>query len=469
MDFSIPKDIFIAAVIFAVLPIFFPFLLPVVIIGVLLVFAVILFGEKTFIFIGIISFLTLTSTISIQLRTIVQIFNVIIFIYLFFKKYGLDLRKYPKLPKEIKIVLVFVCLSMLTATIFSKFIFLGVEQIIRLSIFLSIVYSIYALTENIHDVKLLVFSLLLVGIIYSTTLFIELAKNDFNFIQLNLKQLDKVNNDYLNMNTIGSLLIITISISLSAFFGTNTKKYKILYGFLLFIYFVGLLITNSRAAILCVAVSSLIILYKLRKHFIKKIIYTFFFIIPLFFLKPVYNFFDIYFRLERLSTGRDVILSTIFNVIKDNWILGTGPAATKYSLYPHLPFMLGSPAEKFMAFHYGEIEFGHAHNFYLFFWSDLGLLGLFTSILLPVMFFKMCIRLLHKWKEVDLQNYYLLLGILAAGVGLFIRGFFEWGNLISYGTLSIDLPFWILLIILSFFYFDKSGGKIEKTQESLSS
>lgn len=186
-------------------------------------------------------------------------------------------------------------------------------------------------------------------------------------------------------------------------------------------------------------------------------------VVPLFFINPISDFIDIYFRLERLSTGRDVIFDVIYNVIKDNIILGVGPAATKYALYPHLDFMLGSPAERFIAFHYNEIEFGHAHNFYLFFWSDLGLLGLFTSILLPVLFFKLCSKAIKKTKNLDTDYYLVSLGITAAGIGLFIRGFFEWGNLISYGTIGIDLPFWILLIILSYI----NQNKINETDRIL--
>jgi hypothetical protein len=43
-----------------------------------------------------------------------------------------------------------------------------------------------------------------------------------------------------------------------------------------------------------------------------------------------------------------------------------------------------------------------------------------------------------------------LMGILAlsTGVGLLTRGFFESLNIVSYGWLSGDLPFWIIVISL---------------------
>ena len=59
---------------------------------------------------------------------------------------------------------------------------------------------------------------------------------------------------------------------------------------------------------------------------------------------------------------------------------------------------------------------------------------------------------MKKFKGLSNEYYWLTVGITAAGIGLFIRGFFEWGNLISYGTLGTDLPFWLIFIILIYLY-----------------
>ncbi|MEO8398799.1 MAG: O-antigen ligase family protein [Ignavibacteriaceae bacterium] len=457
------NGIILISVLAALSALLIPKLLVIGILGILVLAMAQIYGEKTFVFISIISFLTLTSSLSVELRTAVQVFNILILFYLFFKNYGLDFKTYPKIPKELAILLFFVFLSMFTATFFSYYIFLGIQQIIRLVIFLAIIYFIYSLTKTNADIRLLLFSLITVGIIYSFTLFGELAENNFSFIQLNLSQLEKVSSDYINMNSFGSFFLIIISIVLSFYLSVKENYIKWLLLISLFFLTLSLFITNSRAAILSVAVSSVFIFYNLNKRLLKKMIIAGLLVVPLFFINPISDFIDIYFRLERLSTGRDVIFDVIYNVIKDNIILGVGPAATKYALYPHLDFMLGSPAERFIAFHYNEIEFGHAHNFYLFFWSDLGLLGLFTSILLPVLFFKLCSKAIKKTKNLDTDYYLVSLGITAAGIGLFIRGFFEWGNLISYGTIGIDLPFWILLIILSYI----NQNKINETDRIL--
>ena len=409
-----------------------------------------IYEERFLIFSAIVSFLVITSTISIELRTIVQFGNIFILFFLFIKRFGLNFIEYPKVPKLVLFLIAMLYAAMIISTVFSDFIFLGVKEILRLTAFLLIVYFFFALIKSTVEIKLYLVALLATAIIYSIFIFYGFAQNDFSLVKVNLEELQKVNGNYLNMNAIGSFLMISISILLSFYLGTNLKSNKKLLFGAIIIFSSALIITNSRAAILATALSSIYILFKLNKRLLKIFSIAALFIIPLLFINPISDYIDIYLRLEKLSTGRDYILDVIYKIIKDNFILGVGPAATKFAIYPHMDFMLGTHAERFLAFHYNEIEFGHAHNFYLFFWSDLGLLGLFTSILLPIVFFKMCIKAIRKTKKFNPDYNLLSIGILGAGIGLFIRAFFEWGNLISYGTIGVDLPFWLLMVILSY-------------------
>lgn len=50
--------------------------------------------------------------------------------------------------------------------------------------------------------------------------------------------------------------------------------------------------------------------------------------------------------------------------------------------------------------------------------------------------------------------YFIILGIIAVGIALFIRGLFEAIGLIYYGYITADLPFWILFGIFIFTYFN---------------
>lgn len=407
-------------------------------------------SKNVIIFLIILSLLTITSSISVGLRAAVQLASIFILFYLFFRTYGFEFSIYPKIPNELSLLVAAILISMIISTIFSNYSILGIQQIIRFVVFLFIIYFIYSLTRENNDVKILFYSLIVVGFIYTVIIFNELAKNNFNFIELNLSQLEQVSSEYINLNSFGSFFIIIISIILSFLMGKKERTIKWALGVLFIILIGGLIITNSRGAILAVLMSSMFVLYVLNKKVLKRILFFLILILPVFFIETVSKFVDVYFRMERLTTGRDLIFDVTFNIIKNNSILGVGPAATKYSMYSNLDVMLGSPAEKFLAFHYNEIEFGHAHNFYLFYWSDLGILGLFSAILLPILFFRLTYKAIKKTKNTNLDYYLITLGITTAGIGLFVRAFFEWGNLISYGTIGTDLPFWILIIILSY-------------------
>jgi O-antigen ligase len=341
---------------------------------------------------------------------------------------------------------------MIISTVFSNYILLGCKEIGRLSIFLIIAYLFFGLLRSEKDLRIYLAALFCTGLVYILNVTYGFIQNGFNIFIPNLEELVKPKGDYLNLNSIGSFFIIIISLLLALFLSDKNKKRRSYLLIFISIYVFALIITNSRAAILSTVISSLFIIYFKNKKIFIRIISVILILIPVLLLSPLNNYIDLYFRVERLTSGRNWIWETVFNVIKDHPILGVGPAATKYEMYKELPFMLGSHAEKFILFHYHEIEFGHAHNFYLFFLSDLGILGLATSLFLPFVFIKMGFQNMKKFKDKFPENYWLSLGITAAGIGLFIRGIFEWGNLISYGTLGIDLPFWLIFMILIFLY-----------------
>lgn len=52
------------------------------------------------------------------------------------------------------------------------------------------------------------------------------------------------------------------------------------------------------------------------------------------------------------------------------------------------------------------------------------------------------------------EIYFIIWGIIEVGIGLFIGGLFEAIGLIFYGYITVDLPFWILISILIFNYFN---------------
>jgi O-antigen ligase len=170
------------------------------------------------------------------------------------------------------------------------------------------------------------------------------------------------------------------------------------------------------------------------------------------FIAPVGKWINNYLRIDNILAGRDQLLEATFDVISNNLIFGAGPAATKYEMYKYLPVMLGSPQEFLFFRHFESIQFGHAHNFYLFYFSDLGLFGLLAAIIFPLIFLSISSKTLHKVKREENSFYFLVVGIQAAGLAIFARGIFEWGGILSYGAISGDLPFWWIFSILIYLY-----------------
>lgn len=422
--------------------------LPVIILIISLLF---FYKERFLIAYAIITLLTVTTTISPSVRTFIQVSDTLLLGFFFLKNYGLNFKIYPKVPAGLLVFLICLLGLMLLSSVNSNF-NLGIIQALRLSLFLVIVYLLYSLASlGKNNYKLIIKSFYIIAAVYGSYLIYDFAGSDFNILQYNLKQVAIQGNEYLSKNFMGSFfsIIITLSVSYLFFFRKPLIKYYL--SGIIILSVLSLIILNSRTSILTSVIGLFYIVYVFNKKLIKWILSSLAACTLLLLTEPVYQLFEIYFRLERISTGRDAILLSALNVIKENWFLGAGPAGTKYEFYKNLPFMLGSPVEQFIRFHYNEIEFGHAHNFYLFFFSDLGIFGFILSLLFPVLFFRYGNKALKKTVKNSFE-YSTTVGILASGLCLFIRGIFEWGGLISYGTINYDLPFWLLFIILIGFY-----------------
>ncbi len=417
--------------------------------GLLIIFTYLISGKKILIFLIVVSFLTIPRELGGNFRTALQYLNILFLFYLFIKEYGIDFNSFPKLPRLVVDLLLLFFTSLIIATVFSDYKALGIHEIIRTVVFFIIIFFIYSLLKDNNDIRILLLALFISGLYFSFALLYAFYKNDFFLLQ------ERIKNDFTSHNGWTAYIMIIFSIAFSFYLGLRRKKYNIIFPILFIIFLFSIFVTDSRGAMLAFVISTFFLLYNINKKIFKYSLFLILFIIPILFVNPISQFIDLYFRLDKVSTGRDVIWSIIYKIISANPLFGVGPAATKYYLFPNLTCMLGSPAANLITFHYNEIEYGHAHNFYLFFWSDLGFLGLITSVFLPFSFFKLGFKNLNRLKRHNKEYYYLTLGILAGGLGMFVRGIYEWSGLISYGTISTDMPFWIIFIILWYINFKK--------------
>lgn len=407
--------------------------------------------EIIFIFV-IVSSLVLTTTIDPTLRTIIQFLNYTLLSFIFLKRYEFQYQHYPRPPKVLIVYLSTLVLVMLISTFFSSHVYLGLSQIGRMILFFYLIYLLYALIVDEIIIKVYLIALFVVALIYLFFLVYELSRFDFNLLLLNLNGFDNNGSSYVHKNALGSFFVLIVLLLISFSLYEKYSLYKRMINLLILIFVSGLIITNARAAIISLVAGAVFIIYTLKRKYLKYFMILLITPTILYFLFPIQKYLDLYFRFERVATGRDFILLDMWEVIKNNWLIGAGPAGTRYEMYKGIPYMLGSPEELYLRHHYAQIEFGHAHNFYLFFFTDLGIMGLLLSILLPIIFFKISLKTIAFLKKEKIENYYLAIGITAFGIAIFIRGLFEWGGIISYGTIGYDFPFWVLFSIQMFLF-----------------
>jgi O-antigen ligase len=409
---------------------------------------------KTFLIItSFVALITLTSGLGEGQRMIVQILAITSLLLYFIFTYGLNFNQFPKVPFAILLLVSFIIFTIIFSLLFTDYFQLGLFQLIRSLIFFSIIYLYYSLLKDMADIKYFLYALFLGAVFYFIIIFYEVVKADFDIIYLNQNLILEEGNSFIHRNAIGGFFSITILISIAYLVSARTSRLSKKYIYL-FIFFLisGLILTNSRAAILSIFISVIYILFTENKKILLYLLSIIILALPLLWIKPIAETVDLYFRLERVSTGRDFILETVFNILSKNPLIGNGPAATKYEFYNNLPYIIGSPQELFLRRMSEQIEFGQAHNFYLFLYTDLGLFGFIASLLIVFVFLKTSNRLLKETKKTNEGIYPLVLGIQGAGISLFIRGLFEWAGIFSYGTLTYDLPFWWIFSLLIFLY-----------------
>ena len=110
--------------------------------------------------------------------------------------------------------------------------------------------SFLVILKDSKDINLFLMAFFITGIIYFANVFFNFAQNNFSLVELNINELLKVEGNSVNVNSIGSFFVIIISLLLSYFFAFKDKKRKFFLASFLFVFFLGLVITNSRAAIL---------------------------------------------------------------------------------------------------------------------------------------------------------------------------------------------------------------------------
>lgn len=410
----------------------------------------------------IISLLIAISDIGEILRYFIMIISGGLLFYLFLKEYGLKISAFPKLPARIFNYIILVIVSMLLSSLFSENIMLGFSLTIRQFIFFIFVYLLFTFITTEKIFIGFINSIIISGVILSISIIINFFTSDTLMYILATRGLVTNAGYFNNQAGAGGLLAVSIPLTLGILFVNNekTKNLKHLYFSFFLLEFISILFTNSRAAIGSSFLSLLIMIFILNKKLFKKILtVSIVLVLSVILLFPnLFEVFLTFFRSERvLENTRYYLWDMGIGMFKDNPIFGVGPGLFQHYMYNYMPLMFGSWEElgiRSLNATAGANHVGISHNFLIARASELGIIGLLTAFLIPVIFYNNSKNILKEMKSNFINDYPLIVAIYSIGIGLIFRSFFEVTGFLSYGWFSRDLPFWLVFIILTF-YSDK--------------
>lgn len=418
----------------------------------LLIILSFIYGERFVIALVLITLFTLVGEFNRSLRTVIQLTDFAILGYLFLKKFGLDFSNYRQVPKSILYFLILYFSSMIISSAMSEYTFAGIKTITMQFAFFIIVYVFYSLIDEVSDIKNYFLSITLVACILVTIALITFFLEGYSLINIISKDRARVSVLISNFEAFSNYFVISVPILISLLLVKNRTHTKKINWFLLFYISLGLTLTMSRSAILGIIVSTAIVFFILRRRRFYQFIIIMIFIVLFFILYPPLNeFASLLLRIEEGMSARDYLWSMSINMIKDYPVFGIGPGAYPHELYNYYPFMLDDFYGQVFIY-FAEVSEGVnlAHNIFLVFFVDMGLLGFATIITLPVLYFIIGLKVIKRYQNDS--NYNLIIGIFAAGVSIIFRNIFNSIGLLYIGGIHTDLPFWLIFSSLIYFF-----------------
>jgi O-antigen ligase len=426
------------------------FLLPLIIV---LMFAYI-FGERFILAIIIISLFTLVGEISRTLRSLVYVFDFTFLAYYFLKRFGLDFHIYPRIPRSVIYFLLLYFSTMIISSVMSKYPFAGIGIIIQQAAFFLIVYVFYSLINSLENIKNYFTGIYLVAsiiVLFSVIAFFSEGLSLIEIISPNRPRVSVITG---NIEASTNFFVVSFPLLISSILLKGNIINKRISHFLLFYLSIGLILMMSRSAILAILFSSAIIFFVLRRERFYQLIISITAVVLIFvYYQPLNDLLSTFLRVESGMSARDYLWQMSMDMIKDNTIFGIGPGAYQYEMLNYFPYMLNDWWGKIFIY-YIEVTGGAnlSHNFFLTFFTDMGILGILTSIALPVVYFRIGIMTIIKFKNRDRDQYYLIVALFAAGASIILRNFFNGIGLVYVGGIQTDLPFWLVFSSIIYFY-----------------
>lgn len=407
----------------------------------------------------IIALSTIISEISESLRVMVVLLSFSVLIFSFLKKYGTKTRNYRRTPESFLIYFLLLCLAFFFSTVFSLNVSNSLIEVFRTIIFFLFIYVLYSLIENVTDLIFVIIGLIISTIIISLSIWDSFLFSGYDIYSLIAKTQFRAIGLYSNVNAPGSYLIAIVPFLVASIVYPGLKKLRLpIVTVLVFILFSAML-SVSRSALIGIFTAILVTLYFLNRKVFKYGIVSSIIILFLLIILPEFDdLFSLYLRFDSGLTYRDDLWKIAFNIFKDFPLTGIGPGNYTDVMLKYFPLMLGSwKAEIILLMRDVTPGSNLSHNFYLSMLSDLGILGLISSLYLTIIFSLSSLKLIKVFNPAEHKlDFYLVISAFAGGIGIFVRSIFEGIGIMTYGWIKMDLPFWILVIVIMYYSRNRS-------------
>ena len=372
-------------------------------------------------------------------ETITEILVLLALMFWVLKMISREEIKFTSTPLNLSILsFIFICILSL---IWSNNFFVSVKE---LPLFLAGPLLYFVITNNISDerqISLILNILLIVGGLFGIYGILQYNGIDFSFWIRNIGR-QQVFGLFGNVNYFAEYLIIPLPIAVSLFFATQNKLKKILLLIGIIVMGASLTATFTRGSYLGFGASlifmSFLFLISRGKNFIKK--NRKIFIIILAVVVIITFLFTITTPLNKLGTAIEKIKSRIsisqltqsfsikrriatwkFTVlmIKDHPLLGSGIGTYKYNTLRYQARFFDQGQSRSL-YPYGIAD--KAHNEYLQFWAEMGIVGLGIFIWLIISYFSCGLKILRKIKDEYRQG--IIIGLIGAVMAVLVDGIF---------------------------------------------
>lgn len=370
-------------------------------------------------------------------------------IHLFLKEYGFAFHKYPKVPGIIIYFVLVMFFCLLITSVSSIDPQTSLISLITTIFFFTICYLFYSMLKTIDDVYTLIFSIIISTFVLSISIFIDfisLGPAGF-FVRGMLSNEIELSSMIRYTEYVVFFISLSFLISLYLIKQNSSKKYKITITLLVLLNVIILVFANSRGSLGVAAVCILFIFiyYFRKKIFVYLLIISVVILIAYSSIPIIEESTEAYLRLGTISE-RELFWNSGVEIFNDYPILGIGP-----NLYP-LYFASYSPSGVYEHIGFDKITNPTPHNLFLRYAAETGSLGLIVPIFFFIMYFNISLKTLALTKKISREYFVLTITTTGIGIAMFLRSFIEVTGILAYGYLTLDLPFWIVVVIMIFIY-----------------